>query len=365
MPIKDKFISVTDLERCTHLSKSDIYELVRTGTLEAHKTPKRGWRINISSAESYFDQEIIPAPRKRKSNARLSKVQTKLEAKTKLQFDSKVLNALADDISYTTTKYISPDEFITTIKDLTSTVERTINIIAPKFDTMLYGTGNDNFLDCIQLIRDLLERDVKVSIMSSSLSTRFIKSINECAQIAYSTNFKIIICQRICSALIIVDEDKALFCPFLPSVSTEATAAIYSSEPSIVYPALFDIENRYFGRSCGSSDVCSTCPRVLHYPYELSSIFFQCSESVDVGDKIINYQQTNKALDIRTRLEIMRAETAKKEHVTKNLIFSKSQLSVLAKKKPNSKEKIRALININESILERYGDDIINAIYPQ
>lgn len=42
-----KYISTKDAVRLTGLSKQEIYDLIHSGTLPAHKAPKSGWRISL------------------------------------------------------------------------------------------------------------------------------------------------------------------------------------------------------------------------------------------------------------------------------------------------------------------------------
>ena len=47
----NKYISTKDAVRLTGLSTQEIYNLIHSGTLPAHKAPKSGWRISPQDLE--------------------------------------------------------------------------------------------------------------------------------------------------------------------------------------------------------------------------------------------------------------------------------------------------------------------------
>lgn len=42
----NKYLSTKDAARLTGLSTQEVYDLIRSGALPAHKAPKSGWRIS-------------------------------------------------------------------------------------------------------------------------------------------------------------------------------------------------------------------------------------------------------------------------------------------------------------------------------
>ncbi len=48
----NKYISTKDAVRLTGLSTQDIYDLIHSGRLSAHKAPKSGWRISMQDLEA-------------------------------------------------------------------------------------------------------------------------------------------------------------------------------------------------------------------------------------------------------------------------------------------------------------------------
>lgn len=51
---KPKYINTKEVVRLTGVTASEVYALVHSGALPAHKAPRSGWRLNVDAVEAYF-----------------------------------------------------------------------------------------------------------------------------------------------------------------------------------------------------------------------------------------------------------------------------------------------------------------------
>lgn len=159
-----KYISTKDAVRLTGLSKQEIYDLIHSGTLPAHKAPKSGWRI---SSQDLNALGLI----KNESDSIVEKSQ------------------MEDRVSY-----VTDEEHFTEVFKRMTEVKHSLKIATANlknFSVFVENDGSNEKLRLCDFFLSLVERDVHVQVVCMKPFDFFLYTNKNCPQLLENPLFEL------------------------------------------------------------------------------------------------------------------------------------------------------------------------------
>lgn len=189
----NKYISTKDAVRLTGLSTQEIYDLIHSGTLHAHKAPKSGWRIS--------PQEL----------AALGLIQN--------ESDSIVEEPQTED----GVSYVADEEHYTEVFKRMTEMKRSLKIATANlknFNVTLESDSGDETLRLCDFFLSLVERGIHVQVVCMKPFNFYLYTKENCPQLLENPLFELRCNERNHMKIFIFDDE----CAYIGSANITAAA---------------------------------------------------------------------------------------------------------------------------------------------
>lgn len=189
----NKYISTKDAVRLTGLTTQEIYDLIHSGTLPAHKAPKSGWRI--------LPQDL----------STLGLIQKESE--------SIVEEPQTEDFVY----YVADEEHYTEVFKRMTEVKHSLKIATANlknFNVIVESDGGNETLRLCEFFLSLVERGVHVQVVCMKPFVFYLYTKENCPQLLENPLFELRCNERNHMKIIVFDDE----CAYIGSANITAAA---------------------------------------------------------------------------------------------------------------------------------------------